>query len=510
MRAGLLLLRATVGLILLIVCANLANLLLARSIAKLPELGVRLALGATALRLARVVAAESLLLALGGGLLGTGLAAFGLPFIAPNIPPALLPRAHEVALQPTAVAVGIPATLLCAIIPAWRLAHADVNQWTKEGSARGATSHSAGRWQSALVTGQIALTVIVLAAALLLMRSLVSLQSVPPGFRPENVLTVRLAPPPTHYETNAELATIAHLVDEVSTVPGVVAASVNASTPLTGITLTYPSWREGTTTDAASALDSVYAPVSPDDFKTVQLPLKRGRLLNEFDTAEEAPVAVINETYARRMFPGRDPIGQRLMLIPWMGAIYREIVGVVADTRQSSLADPAPPQIYVPQKQMPWFFSTLLIRIESPSVVPAVRAKLRATDPSLPLSPQLLGDLIAEGSVAQRLQAYLFGGFAVFALLLSAFGLDASLCFTLAQTLREIGIRIALGASPANIAGLVLSRVGRLIGVGLVVGLALSMPITQSLRTQLYGLGTALPLALRASRVNPATILQPS
>ena len=532
MRAGLLLLLGTVALVPLIVCANLANLLLARSLAKMPELGIRLALGATTTGLARVVAAESLLLALLGGLLGIGLSAIALPAIAAHIPPALLPRAHEVALQPAAIVVGVAAALvcalLCALLPAWRLARADVNQWLKEGSTRGATNPVTRRWQTLLVTGQIALTVAVLASALLLMRSLASLQATATGFTADNVVLVRLAPPPDRYETNADLARYYdRLVEEVKTVPGVHSAAVNASTPLTGITLTYPSWREGTTTDAASALDAVYAPVSPEFFTTLQLPLQRGRLFNDFDHADGAPVAIINETYARRMFPGRDPIGQRIMLIPWMGGIYREVIGIVGDTRQTSLADAPPPQIYVPQTQMPWFFSTLLVRINNPSVVPSIRAALRAADPTLPIEPQLLDDAIAQGTTMQRLQTGLLGGFAAFALGLSAFGLYASLRFTLAQTLPEIGIRLALGATPGGIRTLILGRVARLVGIGLGVGLLLALPATHALRSQLYGIGpadplsylaliltlagtallTALPIAHRASRVNPVSIL---
>ncbi len=532
MRTGLLLLLAIVALVLLIVCANLANLLLARALAKLPELGLRLALGATPGRLARIVAGESLLLALAGGLIGLGLAAVTLPAVATHIPPALLPRAHEVALQPFAVVIGLAAALisalLCALLPAIRLARADVNQWLKEGASRGATNPTTRRWQALLVTGQITLTVTVLAAALLLMRSLVRLQSVSPGFNPEQVLMVRLSPPPTRYETNEELSRYyTDLIDAAQAVPGVHSAAINASPPLTGLTLTYPSWREGTTTDAASALDSVYAPVSPDFFTTLQVPLQRGRLFNDFDNADGAPVAIVNETYARRMFPGQEALGQRIMIIAWMGPIYREIVGVVADTRQTSLSDAPPPQVYVPQTQMPWFFSTLLVRLDRPFAAPAVRAALRAADPTLPVEPQALTQTIAQGTTLQRLQAYLLGGFAAFALSLSAFGLYASLRFTLAQTLPEIGIRLALGATPGGIRVLILSRVARLVGIGLTLGLLVALPVSHALRSQLYGIGpndplsllaliltllttallTALPLAHRAARTNPTTIL---
>jgi len=535
-RTSLLLLFGAVALILLIVCANLANLLLVRNVVKLPELGVRLALGSTPIRLARVVLGESLALALLGGGLGTALAAGLLPVVAERIPPVLLPRAHEAGLQPAAVAVGLGAALLaavlCAALPAWQLLRADVNQWLKAGDSRGATRSGLGRWQSWLVSGQVALTVTVLAAALLLMQSLVRLQNVPPGFDPGNVLLLQLSPPTTRYETNAELVRYYEdLIDAVETVPGVTAATLNASTPLTGITLSFPRWRAGTTTDSDQALEAVYAPVTESYFQVMRQPLHAGRTFTEHDDANAAPVAIVNETYARRMFPGGDALGQRVMLMPWMGGQYREIVGIVGDTRQTNLAEPPPPQIYVPQRQMPWFFTTLLVRLDSRAAFGSVAAKLREADPTMPVSPSLLTETIAQGATQQRLYALLFAGFATLALAVSAFGLYASLRFALAQRMREIGVRVALGATAGNIMGLILGHAGRLAGIGVLAGVLagvlVALPITFALRGQLYGIGpsdpqtyllltglvalivtaTALPLARRTARVPPATIL---
>ncbi|MCF3650775.1 ABC transporter permease [Synoicihabitans lomoniglobus] len=532
-RTNLLLLLGAVGLVLLIVCFNLANLLLARCIARLPELGVRLALGATPIRLARTVVFESFVLALIGGLIGTALAAVALPIVADQIPPVLLPRAHEVALDWSAVGVGLLAALvsalLCAALPAWQLSTADVNQWLKDGAARGATSRGVARWQSPLVSGQVALTVTVLAVAMLLMQSLVRLNQVPPGFNADEVMTLRLSPPASRYETNEELVRYYEdLLTVVEEVPGVGQVSINASAPLNGITLAYPSWRQGTNTDATNAVEAVYAPISEGFFRTLQIPVHAGRTFSDHDNAEGAPVAVINEAYARRMFPDGNALGQRVMILPWMGAVYREVVGIVGDTRQTSLAEPPLPQIYVPQKQMPWFFSTLLVRLDRASATTAVIAALRAHDSTLPVSPTALTTNIAQGATASRLYAYLFGGFAVLALSLSAFGLHASLRFSLEQRLREIAVRIALGASPASIRQLMIRRAGRLTGIGLAGGVVFAVPTTLLLRGQLFGIGpsdpityllligviagvttlTAYPLARRASRVPPATILQ--
>ncbi|MDB4474694.1 ABC transporter permease, partial [Opitutaceae bacterium] len=438
------LLLGAVGLVLMIVCFNLANLLLARSIARLPEFGVRMALGATPARLARVVVAESVILASLGGLIGAAIAAVGLPIVADQIPPVLVPRTHEVALNGPALAVGFGAALICALLcsalPAWHLARANVNEWLKDGAQRGATGSGVARWQSPLVSGQVALTVTVLASAMLLMQSLVRLHQVPAGFNSDQVLTLRLSPPMTRYETNDELIRYYEdMIDILEDVPGVSSASINASAPLNGITLSYPSWRQGTSTDSTNAIEAVYAPVSESFFKTLQIQLHSGRTFTEFDNADGAPVAVINETYARRMFPGENPIGQSVMYIPWMGGQYREIIGVVADTKQTLLSDPPPPQIYVSHRQMPWFFTTLLIKLDRPSVATAVSAALRAHDSTLPVAPTALQDNIEQASTQSRLYAYLFVGFAILALGLSAFGLHASLRFSLEQRTREIG-----------------------------------------------------------------------
>jgi len=429
------------------------------------------------------------------------------------------------------LAAAIISALICSGLPAWNLARANVSQWLKDGASRGNTGGGLSRWQSPLVSGQVALTVTVLASAMLLMQSLVRLNQVPPGFDPEDVLTLRLSPPPTRYETNEDLSLYYdNILRVVSEVPGVHSAAINASAPLNGITLTFPSWKEGVSVDQANSIGAVYAPVSEDFFKTLRIPVHTGRTFTEFDNEESAPVAVINEAYARQMFPGENPIGQRVFFLPWMGQVYREIVGIVGDTKQTLLSEPPPPQIYVPDEQMPWFFSTLLIRLDRANATNDVVAALRAHDSTLPVSPVSLEDNIALGSTQSRLYAYLFVGFAILALGLSALGLHASLRFSIEQRAREIGVRMALGATPKSIRNLMLGRAGRLTGVGLAIGAALALPTAYLLRSRLYGIGpsdpltylalmlliaavttlTALPLARRATPIAPAPILQDS
>ncbi len=472
--------------------------------------------------------AESVILAGLGGSIGAIIAAVSLPVVADQIPPVLVPRTHEIALHGPALLIGCAAAMICALLcsalPAWHLARANVNEWLKDGAQRGATGSGVAKWQSPLVSGQVALTVTVLAASMLLMQSLVRLNQVPAGFDAENVLTLRLSPPVTRYETNDELIRYYEdMIDAVETVPEVSSVGINASAPLNGITLSYPSWKQGTVTDSTNAIEAVYAPVSEDFFKTLTIQLHSGRTFTEFDNAEGAPVAIVNETFARRMFPSENAIGQSVMYLPWMGGQYREIVGIVADTKQTLLSEPPSPQIYVPHRQMPWFFSTFLVKMDRPSVAASVAAALRAHDATLPVSPTSLQDNIKQASTQSRLYAYLFTGFAAMALGLSAFGLHASLRFSLEQRTREIGVRIALGASPEAIRALILGRAMRLTGFGLAAGAAMALPITYLMRGRLFGIGpsdpltyvvlfsfialvttlTALPLARRANRISP-------
>ncbi|WP_044891665.1 ABC transporter permease [Opitutus terrae] len=533
MRTTLLLLTGAVALVLAIACLNLANLLLARGLSRLQDLAVRLALGATPQQLARRILIESSLLALLGGAVGCALAAGALPVLVTRLPAGLIPRSQEVALHPpvllAALAIALITGVLFGLLPALQVLRTDVNTLLKHGGTRGASNAAAARVQGLLVTGQVALSFVVLAASLLLMKSLLQLQNSNPGFDPTHVLTLQLAPPPTRFETNLELAQYyERLVTEAAAVPGVASAAVNASAPLCGITLQYPFWIEGRPRSDVGADEAVYAPVTEDFFATIKLPLKQGRTFNPHDNERGAPVAIINETLARRIFPGENPIGRRVLLLPWLSDQYREIVGVVGDTRQDNLSSPTPAQIYVPQRQMPWFFSTLLVRLNRPDAARAVQAAMQRVDPTLPFSPTTLEGNIALTTTQPRLYATLFGIFAVVALGLSAFGIYASMSFTTRRRTREIGIRMALGSTPSQVLQHVLAQAGRLAAVGLAIGLMLAAIVANSLRGLLYGvqpgdpwiyaalcvflplvaLAAAMPSALRAARLPPTCALQ--
>jgi len=248
-----------------------------------------------------------------------------------------------------------------------------------------------------------------------------------------------------------------------------------------------------------NADEAVFNSVSPDYAATLKLPLVRGRFLAARDDFHSARVCVINETLAHRIFSGANPLGQHLLAVPWLAKEYREVVGVVADTRQDNLSDPPPPQIYVPSAQSPWFFTTLLVRVRGgTAAATAVQAALRRADPALSMTLRSLDENIARTTTQPRLRAWLFGLFGATALGLSAFGIYASTAFTVSQRTREIGVRVALGASPAGILRWVLTRAGRLTLIGVAAGIVGALTLAQVLQAAVPGIAAADPWLLAA------------
>ena len=397
-----------------------------------------------------------------------------------------------------ALGVSVLTGLIFGLLPAWQVLRANVNETLKAGGSRGGTSRFAGRAQAALISGQVALTLMVLSAAGLLAHSLLNLQRTHPGFDATDVLTLRVAPPEARWQDFVGLSQYYdRLLDEVSRLPGVEAAAFDSSAPLCGITLRYPFWVQGRPRTEGSADDAVFNTVSPDFLRTLRIPLLRGRFIAASDERAGAKVCVINQALATRLFPGENPLGKRIQTVAFLVRDYREVVGVVADVKQENLADPPPPQIYVPQAQSPWFFATLLVRIKGGAAqLPALQAALRRADPSLALAIRPLEENIARTSTQPRLRAALFGLFGVIALGLSAFGIYASMAFTVRQRTREIGLRMALGATPTGILAWVLGRAVRLCVAGVAAGLLGAVALGQLLRGLLHGVEPADPLVL--------------
>ncbi len=534
---GLLLLLGATALLLLVACSNLANLLLARGLRRLDEMAIRQALGASASRLLVQVLIENALLGLAGGALGVAGAVAVVVLVVNRLPPYLVPRANEVSVDGgvllVAVAVSLVAGLLAGALPAWQAARAEIGAVMKENGARTGPGVGMRQLQRGLVVAQVALTFVVLAGAALLGRSLSKLQDVDPGFRPANVLMLRAAPSPSQYETMLDLARyFERLVDAVREVPGVEAAAIDASAPLAGVTLRFPYWVVGEPAESNAGNEAVHNSVTEGFFAAIGLRAVSGRLFTLSDDERGKPVIVVNEALARRLVPGGNALGVRLRLVPWLSQSEHEVVGIVRDVRQENLTDAPPLQYYVPQRQAPWFFTTLLVRVREGQTPPlmALRTALGRADPGLPVEFRTLEDAIAGTALPARMASRLFGALGLLAFALTLFGVYANLAFAVAQRTREFGLRLALGATPGTVVAQMAGEAGRLLAVGLALGGAGAWALGGALRNRIPGVGTHDPLLLlgvgaalalaalaaaawptwRAAMVPPATALRHS
>lgn len=533
-RTSLWVLLAATGLLLLVSCLNLANLQLARGLRRTGEMALRQVLGATRRRLLGQILWESVLLGLPGGLAGVGLAWVAVRVFAARVPPTLVPRTQELGIDGPVLLVAAAASLaagaLAGLLPALQAARADAGAWLKEGTARTGVGRGVRRSLSLMVAVQIAVTFVVLTGATLLWRSLTALGRTRPGFTVAGLYLLRAAPAPSQYETNLDLARYyERLVRAAESVPGVTAAAVDASAPLAGITLQFPYAPVGAAEDAAKP-EAVYHFISPDFLAATGLPLRRGRALDARDDEHRAPVALVNERLARLLSPDRPVVGRRLRLVPWMGDRPVEIVGVVGDACQANLTDPPPAQLYLAQRQFPWFFSTLLVRVAPGRALPvaALRQALHRADPSLPVTWTPLREAIARTTAQPRLLSLMFAVLGGATLAFALFGLYACTSFLVAQRTAEFGLRMALGADPARVMAEVLRGAGRLVAAGLLAGAAGAAAFGDLLRSQLHGVGAhdprtllatgavlavaglaaALGPAVRAGRVPPAEALR--
>jgi predicted permease len=506
-RPSLLVLLGAVTLVLLVACVNVANLLLAQAWARSREVAVRRALGATSARLARQFLAESVLLALAGGGLGVLLAAWGLDLLL-RLAPADLPGLGHVRLDAGVLAVAAAVTLSVAVIfglvPALQARRLDL-QHALHGGARGATGGADGRrLRDLLVGGEVALSVMLVVGAGLLLRSLLKLQAVDPGFRTENVVKLDLTLPPSRYpqsfDRHPNWTEVSEFYRRLLTVaeetPGVTAVALAASHPLApGFTNSFVIvGREG---EYAQQPEISLRVVTPGYFGLLGVPLRRGRLLEPRDGVESPAVLLINEAAARRFFPGQDPVGQRLAF--W--GRERTIVGVVGNERFHGLDQEAPPAAYPPLAQVPVGAASLLVRAAAGSV-PALQQAVWSLDPELALSGiEGLDRTLAESIARPRFTTALLGAFAAVALVLASVGVHGVLSFAVVQRTREIGIRLALGASRAAVLGMVVGRGLRLTLVGAAAGLAGALAVSRLLESLLFGVGTRDPASFAAAPV---------
>jgi putative ABC transport system permease protein len=495
------------GCLLLIACTNLANLLLARALTRRRELAVRAALGAGRERLLRQLLSESLILAALGGTLGVLLASSAMPLVARLMPDAL-PVAEvpgvDVRMLLFAAAVTLATALGFGILPAARAARVDARALA-EGSRSSATRR-AERLRAALVVAEITASVVLLVGAGLLIRALWAVYRVDPGFDPRDVLTLRTTLPLPKYElVSTRTAFYGRVLQEVGGLPGVQRAAYVTSVPLGslrgGIWSVATDGREpeGDQPDTASL-----RVVTPGFFSTLRIPLIAGRDVGEHDTARAPLVAVVSESFARRHWPGRSPLGMRF----YIAFAHRTVAGVVGDVRVRGLERPSEPQVYLPHGQMPdggiigYIPKDLVVRSSAaPEVLlPAIRAIVHRADPHQPVSDvALYSDIIQEETAPRRAQLRVLGGFAALALVLAGIGLHGLLAFMVSARSREIGVRIALGAAPPDILRLVMGQGLALAAAGLVLGAAVAYAAGRAMQGLLAGVSPADALAFGAA-----------
>jgi predicted permease len=506
-RPALLVLFGAVGLVLLIACVNVANLLLARVAARETELAVRSALGAGRGRLVRQLLTESAVLGLLGGAAGLLLASLSLDTLL-GLNPQGLARLGEVqvdrAVMAFALVLSVATGLLFGAFPALHTTRHATAQALREGS-RGLLTGHGGRLRAGLVVGQMALAMVLLAGAGLLIRSFAQLRRVDPGFRTESALTLRLSLPDMAYGTEPQRgAFFEELRTRLSSLPGVREMGAVAGLPLAGTRFTISFEVEGRPKLPPAQQPSMEVRVaSTDYFKTMGIPVKRGRGFERLDGPEARQVVLLSESAVRRYFPGEEALGQRITLglgreegRPRPGG---EVVGIVGDVKESGLSKDAPPTIYLAYAQLPTSTIDVVLRtaVSPRALVPSVEAAVHGLDPDLPIARMRTLEEVVGRSVSEpRFYMVLLGAFAAVALLLAALGIFGVMSYAVVQRSREIGIRVALGAHPADVRRMVLGRAFLLVGMGVGLGLLGAMALSRTVRSLLFNLSPTDPVTL--------------
>jgi putative ABC transport system permease protein len=506
-RPALLVLLAAVGCVLLIGCANVANLLLARAAARQKEMAVRGALGAGRGRIIRQLLTESLLLASVGGTLGTALALWGIHAVV-GLVPEDIPRLAGIHLDGSVLVFTILLSLLTGILfglaPALQVSRPNVMESLKEGGRGLADSLHRSHMRSFLVVFDMAVAVVLLVGAGLLIQSFWHLQRVDPGFNPHRILTFKIDLPYTRYEGVHQTQFFQQAVMRLNRLPGVRSASLVLPLPLDGDEIDTSFDIEGRHAVRADQPRTNYSWTEPGYFRTLGIPLLRGRDFTERDDLKATPVVIINETLARNFFPHRDPIGLRIK--PGISNGYkespmREIVGVVGDVKLNGLTAPAGPQVYVPVAQSPLGNMIVVVHteIDPLSVAPTVRKEVAAMDKDLPIyGVKTLDQYLGESVAQPRFDTSLVGIFAALALALAAVGLYGVVSYSATLRTHEIGVRVALGAQKGDVLELVVGQAFKLALIGVAIGIAGALMLTRFLSSLLYGVRPTDPLTFIA------------
>jgi putative ABC transport system permease protein len=510
-KVPLLVLLGAVGFVLLIACANIANLLLARAAARQREIAIRAALGAGRWRVMRQLLLESVLLSLAGGAVGLLVALWGVRFLVATSP-LDIPFLKDVGLDLTVLAftgvISVLTGLVFGVIPALQASRADLQDALRQEGRGSAGGPTRSRVRSLLIISEVALSLVLLIGAGLLGKSYLLLNEVRPGFDPEHVVTTDLSLAKSKYADPAQQqAAFADIIDRLGHIPGVEAAAAIYPIPLGGDSnagtfqiVGRPALRP------EDKPTSNHRTISPNYFRALDIPLLRGRPFNERDNPTSPPVIIVNETFARHYFGGGEAVGQRVIIEGEAGDNKipppREIVGIVGDVHHEGLDTESGDEYYVPYTQLPQAFMSLVVRstaTKPEALAPSLREVIKQKDPEQYVGKiQPMTQLMADAVARRRFNALLTGLFAMVALLLASVGIFGVLNYTVTQRTQEIGVRLALGAQTRDVLRLVLSQGVRLILIGLGLGLIASFALTRVLAGMLFGVTPTDPLTFTA------------
>jgi putative ABC transport system permease protein len=500
-RRMLLVLQGAVAFVLLVACANVANLLLARSVARRRELAIRSAIGAGRARIFRQVLTESVMLSFTGGALGVLLASWLMRLflsLSPN-----LPRVQTISVDGRillfTLIVAVLTGVLFGLAPARHGFKADPNESLREGGTRSETGGSKGL-SRVLVTAEVALALVLVIGAGLLVKSLVRMQSESPGYRTSDIFTFNISLPPVKYDSKTSPEFYRRLLEELRALPGVQSAAAINYVPTINWGFNGPFSVVGQPPfEKGKEPITEYRLVTPGYFATMGIPVKQGQEFTEANTTSDRPVAIINETMATRYFKGIDPIGARIQIGNQPTAY--EVIGVVGDVRDATLDRAPVPEVFGPLAQNPSNGMGIVIRLADglslDAVVPGVRQRVAAIDPDLPLiRPQMLAASVEATTGNARMISLLTSVFALVGALLASIGIYSLIAYSVAQRTREIGIRVALGANRASVVRMVVAEGLTLAAGGLVIGLIGAYFLTQTLQTLLYEVEPTDPAVL--------------